>query len=160
MSHGTMFADQEQRIARYHCLYSEQKPSLLVHIRCHEAAVSKHAHPGPLSAYDFTTESGTNTWIEDICREVIIENAYHPLADDYLPSRKIVGDPNVPNPVDEIDRILERVGLKPLLITASPEKIISNLPSLSRGRIVLRTDVQSIDEGKEILDLVRKYTRQ
>ena len=72
---------------------------------------------------------------------------------------QIVGDPNMPDPCDDIDAILDRVGMKPLLITASPAVIRRNIRRLSQGRIVLRTDVRTIGEGREVLDLVRAYTR-
>lgn len=71
---------------------------------------------------------------------------------------QLVSDVN--NPVmAKLDAILDVVGLKPLIVSASPAEIRQHIRTLRKGRIVLRADVGSRAEGEELLRFVRDHSR-
>jgi hypothetical protein len=74
---------------------------------------------------------------------------------------QVVGDPNTSEPIDDIDGLLSRVGRPsggntPVLLTAPPRKIVGALDRLMQGRVVVRTSVATENEGRELLEVVRR----
>lgn len=88
--------------------------------------------------------------------------ARHQAAYAALPGVEIlqmVADPNVPAPAENMDAVVERVGLKPLIITTTPDVIYRNINSLRRARVVIRASVADEREGAELLAFVRRNSR-
>ncbi len=64
---------------------------------------------------------------------------------------QLVDDPNAKPAIEDLDDILPRVGLKPLLINASPGQIKQHLDTIRHGKIVLRTRTQTEKEAHELI---------
>lgn len=90
-----MINDIEKRIARYLEFYKKEEPALLIHVRCLNRGrdPGKQSYLNTLWHSDFHKKEDRNRFFDDLCSEVIDENKLHPLADDYLPSGKIVWGP-------------------------------------------------------------------
>ncbi|MEI6518553.1 MAG: hypothetical protein WCO98_00685 [bacterium] len=71
---------------------------------------------------------------------------------------QLVSDVNKPV-MAKLDDVLDVVGLKPLIVSASPAEIRQHIGTLSKGRIVLRAEVASRGEGEELLRFVRDHSR-
>ena len=72
---------------------------------------------------------------------------------------QIGSDPNCPDPVDELEGILEDVGSIPIRIDASPTQIRDTIDVLRGGRVLVSTTAESPRQAQEIVDFVRANSR-
>jgi hypothetical protein len=72
---------------------------------------------------------------------------------------QIVADPNIPTPAESMPDIVDRIGLKPVIITTTPGMIYKNIDALRRARAVIRASVADEKEGAELLAFVRRHSR-
>ena len=70
-------------------------------------------------------------------------------------------DPKTARPIDELESILEDdLRLKPLLLSITPSDLRHRIHVLRQARAVLAVKVDSEEEGRALIDLVRENSRE
>lgn len=69
---------------------------------------------------------------------------------------QVSNDPNCPAPIDKLDELLNASGLVPILMDCTARDIYDNYELLKRGRTILSVRAKDREEGKRVLDFVRK----
>jgi hypothetical protein len=72
---------------------------------------------------------------------------------------EISWDPNCPRPIDRLEEVYELNNGLPLMTRCTAKDVYENIDALLRGRIVLMLDVNSLDEGKEVMKFIRKHSK-
>lgn len=78
--------------------------------------------------------------------------------------RNLVGvqvsdDPNTPRPFDQLDTLLPKTHNIPLSIGCTAQDVRARIEELARStNIILASNVASVEEGQEIVELVRRFS--
>jgi len=68
-------------------------------------------------------------------------------------------DPNCPRPVDHLDELLELSLAVPLQIRCTLDDLKKYIDQIRQGRIAVMVNVDTLDEAKEAVRLVRKHSK-
>jgi hypothetical protein len=72
---------------------------------------------------------------------------------------EISWDPNCPRPVDNLPGILEEHGDLPLMVRCTAEDVYNKIEDIKRGRVILQLQINSLDEGREVMRFIRKNSK-
>lgn len=71
---------------------------------------------------------------------------------------EISWDPNCPRPVDRLDELMEYHTRLPLMIRCTAEDVYRYIDQMKRGRVVLMLNVDTVEEGREVMRFIRKHS--
>lgn len=73
---------------------------------------------------------------------------------------EISWDPNCPRPIDEdLPGIIEEHGDLPLMIRCRAEDVYNRIGELKKGRIILMLNLDTLQEGREVMKFIRKNSK-
>ena len=68
-------------------------------------------------------------------------------------------DPGCPRPIDMLEQVLEWTGDVPLQTRCRAEDVYRYIDVIKKGRVALMINVDSLDEGKEVMAFIRRHSR-
>jgi len=72
---------------------------------------------------------------------------------------EISWDPKCPRPIDKLAGILEEHGDIPLLVRCSAEDVYNRIDDIKKGRVILQLEVRSLEEGRDVMQFIRKHSK-
>jgi hypothetical protein len=73
---------------------------------------------------------------------------------------EISWDPNCPRPIDDaLPSIIEEHGDLPLMIRCRAEDVYNRIGELKKGRIILMLNLNTLQEGREVMQFIRKHSK-
>jgi Uroporphyrinogen-III decarboxylase len=67
-------------------------------------------------------------------------------------------DPNCPRPVDRLPALFEENAGLPLMIRCHARDIYEHIDELKLGRVVIMLNIDTLDEGREVMRFIRKHS--
>jgi len=67
-------------------------------------------------------------------------------------------DPGCSPPIDRVESILEMHGGLPLMIRCHARDVYRRIDALKRGRVVIMLNVDTLDEGRDVMRFIRKHS--
>ncbi|NLG24590.1 MAG: hypothetical protein GX558_04495 [Clostridiales bacterium] len=71
---------------------------------------------------------------------------------------EISWDPNMPRPVDDLPAIYEMNGKTPLMVRCTARDVYRYIDDFKRGRTVVMLNIDTLDEGREVMRFIRKHS--
>lgn len=68
-------------------------------------------------------------------------------------------DPNCTRPVDHLNELFEMNDGLPLMIRCSAQDVYEKIESMKRGRLVIMLNIESIEEGREVMRFIRRNSK-
>ncbi|MFW6257116.1 MAG: hypothetical protein ACOC2O_03130, partial [Bacillota bacterium] len=68
-------------------------------------------------------------------------------------------DPNTERPIDHMEQLLAANEGIPLMTRCYPRDVYDNIEVLKKGRVILMLQVDSINEGQEVMEFIRSHSK-
>jgi hypothetical protein len=68
-------------------------------------------------------------------------------------------DPNGPKPVEHLDEIFDMNAGVPLMIRCAAKDVYERIGEMKKGRLVVMLNIESLEEGREVVRFIRKNSR-
>lgn len=68
-------------------------------------------------------------------------------------------DPNCPRPIERLDELFALHGDLPLMVRCHARDLAQHIEALKQGRVVVMLNIDSLDEGREAMRLVRRHSK-
>lgn len=72
---------------------------------------------------------------------------------------EISWDPNCPRPIDHLEEVFECSNGMPLMTRCTAADVYEKIDVLKKGRIILMLNIDSLEEGGEVMRFIRKHSR-
>jgi hypothetical protein len=68
-------------------------------------------------------------------------------------------DPNMPRPIDDLPSLFEEQNGLPLMIRCHAKDVFEKIEDLKRGRCVIMLNIDTLEEGREVMKLIRRNSK-
>ena len=72
---------------------------------------------------------------------------------------EISWDPNCPRPIEDLPALLEEHCNLPLVVRCTPTDVYKRIEDIKKGRVILQLQINSLDEGREVMRFIRKNSK-
>ena len=77
---------------------------------------------------------------------------------NHLKMVELSWDPNCPRPIDRLEAVREMTGDVPLMIRCHARDVYPNIEALRAGRTVVMLNIDTLEEGREVMRFIRKHS--